>query len=87
MPPGDGFQIVLLCMVWQALHAAEIIETSRGHLRSWAKQLINLNACRFAALRELLPRIEKADRATFLMSSVEYIKQLQVFAVWIVSCR
>ena len=66
------------------MHAAEVIEPARGHLQSWAKQVIDINACRFAALRELLPRIEKADRATFLMSSVEYIKQLQVSAVWIV---
>jgi len=58
-----------------------LLRLQEGICGSWAKQLINLDACRFAALRELLPRVEKADRATFLMSSVEYIVQLQVFAV------
>ena len=34
--------------------------------------------CSFAALREVLPRSEKCDKAGFLMSAVHYIKELQV---------
>lgn len=36
------------------------------------------HCCSFAALRELLPRTEKCDKATFLISAVQYIKELQV---------
>lgn len=34
--------------------------------------------CSFAALKALMPSQEKMDKATFLGSTVEYIKQLQV---------
>jgi hypothetical protein len=34
--------------------------------------------CRFAALKELLPMNVNVDKATFLMSVVDYVKQLQV---------
>lgn len=37
-----------------------------------------VSGCRFAALRKLLPRAEKADKASFLISAAEYIKELQV---------
>ncbi len=39
-----------------------------------------LRPCRFAALREVLPRSEKCDKAAFLMSAVQYIKELQVIS-------
>lgn len=34
--------------------------------------------CRFNLLRELIPNKEKLDKAAFLTSTMEYIKQLQV---------
>ena len=37
-----------------------------------------LHACRFQALRDLMPTQEKMDKASFLMAAVDYIRRLQV---------
>lgn len=39
---------------------------------------VRVPAAGFAALKALMPNQEKTDKATFLMSAVEYISQLQV---------
>ena len=43
-------------------------------------------ACRFAALKELVPHNGKLDKAAFLYQTVEYLKQLQVRLLWGPAC-
>ncbi len=52
--------------------------TALTRLLSALADAAQLCCCRFAALKALMPGQEKMDKATFLNSTVEYIKQLQV---------
>ncbi len=45
-------------------------------MRYWAE----CGCCRFSALKELVPTQDKADKATFLINVVDYVKQLQARA-------